>query len=648
VSNSNRVFWCLCSYTIQGCTKSQCRHEQNRRSIREKDDGSIRYSDELIEEIRINNDIVDVVSEYVKLEKKGKNYFGLCPFHREKTPSFSVEAGKQIFYCFGCGKGGNVFHFISLAERLDFTEAVKLLADRAKIPLPESDDPREKERAELKQQIQGINLVAARFFYEALKTSQGEAALAYLRKRGISDNTVRKFGLGYSYDEWDKLYEHLKSRGISQEAMLESGLIIKGSSGNLYDRFKGRLMFPIFDIRGNVIGFGGRVLDDSLPKYMNSPETVLYNKRKHLYALNFAKNHEGKSLIVVEGYIDAISLHQRGINNAVASLGTSLTESQARLLKKYADEVIISYDADAAGQAATMRGLELLNDVGCSVRVLVLPEGTDPDEHIKTNGPDRFRKLAASALPLTEYKIKMIRKEHDLSSTEERIKFLNRAADILAKVDNAMEREIHIKNLSGEYEISEEAILSEVMRRARPAYRQRKDITGAVKPAGKTVSPAAGSKEKIIHNERFVLSLLCVDNSIYNVVKEHFKIGNFTWEENNRIAKILYERIGEGGEVSPAELLNMVSSGEAGIFARILNEECHCDDNEKAVLGKIRDIELLKTEMRRDHIIELLKRKSRLPDDEADKLESELRGLIQEIKRIKEMPEYRKERRGWE
>ncbi|NMA35155.1 MAG: DNA primase, partial [Clostridiaceae bacterium] len=495
--------------------------------FRIKDDGSIRISDELIEEIRISNDIVDVVSEYVRLEKRGKNFFGLCPFHREKTPSFSVEPAKQIFYCFGCGKGGNVFHFIALAERLDFVEAVKLLADRAKITLPESDDPREKQKAMLKQQIQNINLIAARFFYEALRSKQGEAAAAYLKKRGITENTVKKFGLGYSYDGWDDLYKHLESHGISQEAMLDSGLIIRGRSGNLYDRFKGRLMFPIFDVRGNVIGFGGRVLDGSLPKYMNSPETVLYNKRKHLYALNFAKNHGGNSLIVVEGYIDAISLYQRGISNVVASLGTALTDSQARLLKKYADEVIISYDTDAAGQAATLRGLELLRNAGCSVRVLTLPEGKDPDEYIRANGADRFRWLADNAMPLVEYKIKVIRKEHDLSVTEEKIKFLNKAADVLVKVDNAMEREMYIKKLSREYEISEEAMLSEVIKRTRPASAQRRKIAKTVETAGRTISPAEGSKAKIIRNERFVLSLLCVDNSIYNVVKEHFKIGNY-------------------------------------------------------------------------------------------------------------------------
>ena len=333
----------------------------------------IRYSDELIEEIRINNDIVDVVSEYVRLEKRGKNHFGLCPFHREKTPSFSVEEVKQIFYCFGCGKGGNVFQFISLAEKIDFIDAVRLLADRAKITLPESDDAEEAARAKLKQQVTDINLLAARYYNDVFNSEKGKVARDYLKKREISESTARKFGLGYSPDHWDSLYQHLKSSGISDEQMLKSGLIQKSSKGQLYDRFRGRLMFPIFDVRGIVIGFGGRVMDDSMPKYMNSPETVVYSKGRHLYALNFAKNSDSERIIVVEGYMDVISLYQSGINNVVASLGTALTESQGRLLKKYAQEIVISYDSDTAGQAATQRGLDLLNNIGCNVKVLTVP-----------------------------------------------------------------------------------------------------------------------------------------------------------------------------------------------------------------------------------------------------------------------------------
>lgn len=597
-----------------------------------------RYSDELIEEIRINNDIVDVVSEYVRLEKRGKNYFGLCPFHREKTPSFSVESGKQIFYCFGCGKGGNVFQFISLAEKIDYIESVRLLADRAKIMLPESDNAEEAEKAKQKQQVLNINLLAARYYNDVINSKKGEAGNAYLKKREITEHTARKFGLGYSADEWDNLYQHLKENGVSEENMLLSGLIMQSSKGHLYDRFKGRLMFPIFDVRGNVIGFGGRVLDNSLPKYMNSPETVVYNKGRHLYALNFAKNSDSKRLVVVEGYMDVISLYQSGINNVVASLGTALTESQGRILKKYAEEIVISYDADTAGQAATQRGLNLLNDIGCNVRVLTVPDSKDPDEYIRKNSPDHFRKLIDNALSLVEYKIKVLRGEQDLSTTDGKITFLNKAALVLAKVDNVMEREMYIKKLSREYEISEEAMLSEVMRRTRPAKTQSLKIANAVEAAKKAAVSGDEIEGKILQSERFILSLLCVDNSMYQVIKENFKIDQFIGEENKRVAGIVFEKMEERKDFTPAELLNIITAADVGEYARVLKEECHCDDNRRAILGKIRAIEILKAEKRQKQILELLRNDSKLPEGDVDKLKPELKNLTHMIKNLKSMP----------
>lgn len=598
----------------------------------------IRYSDELIEEIRINNDIVDVVSEYVKLEKRGKNYFGLCPFHREKTPSFSVEATKQIFYCFGCGKGGNVFQFISLAEKIDYIESVRLLADRAKIALPESDDAGEAEKARLKQQILNINLIAAKYYNGILNSEKGEAASKYLIKRAISGSTAKKFGLGYSTEEWDGLYRHLRSQGISEEHMLESGLIMQSSKGRLYDRFKGRLMFPIFDVRGNVIGFGGRVLDDSLPKYLNSPETPTYSKGRHLYALNFAKNSGDKRLVVVEGYMDVISLFQSGITNAVASLGTALTESQGRILKKYAEEIIISYDADTAGQAATQRGLNILSEIGCNVRVLTVPDGKDPDEYIRKNGPDGFRKLIEKSLSLVEYKIRALRGGQDLSTTDGKIGFLNKAAAILARVDNVVEREMYIKKLSREYEISEEAMLSEVLKKTRPASKQNLRIVNPVEAVKKSMAAVDETEEKILHYEKFILSLLCVDNSIYNIVREKFRVDRFTGADNRRIAKIVYEKLKDKKDFTPAELMNLVSPEDSGEFARILEEECHCDDNHRAILGKIRDIDITSSEKRQKQILEFLRDKGKLPEGDVDKLKLELKNLTQRIKELKSTP----------
>ncbi|MGE5612837.1 MAG: DNA primase [Bacillota bacterium] len=597
--------------------------------------GVIRYSDDLVEEIRINNDIVDVVAEYVRLEKRGKNYFGLCPFHREKTPSFSVEPTKQIFYCFGCGKGGNVFHFISLIENIDYMESIKLLADRAKIVLPETNDEAGAEIARKKQQVMRVNLLAAKYFNEILIKKKNESALNYLKKRGITEQTAMKFGIGYSEEDSEGLYRYLKANGANDELMMQSGIFVKGRDGCLLNRFRGRLMFPIFDVVGSVIGFGGRVLDDSVPKYINSPETIVYNKRNHLYALNFAKNTGISRLVVVEGYMDVISLYQEGINNAVASLGTSLTERQGRLLKKYADEIVISYDADTAGQAATLRGLELLDRIGCNVRVVVIPDGKDPDEYVRKNGAGGFNKLVENSMPLVDYKIRLLRSKHDLASPEGRLAFLNKAADVLAKINNSIEREMYIKKLSGEYEISEEAMLSEVLRRT--GSEERKDAAARINKIAvkKSSEPGDDIEKKILHGERFIISLLCTDNSIYNTVKEHFNVDKFIGEENRRIAGIIYKKLDERKEFSPAELMDIVSGEETGEFARILRDECHCDDNRSAIWGKIKDMEILKTEMRRKQVLELLKDKSGLSEGDVKSLMQELKGLTNKLKDIK-------------
>ena len=597
-----------------------------------------RYSEELIEEIRINNDIVDVVSEYVKLEKKGKNYFGLCPFHREKTPSFSVEPSKQIFYCFSCSKGGNVFQFISLTEKLDFIEAVRFLADRAKIQLPEGDDEEQVEKTRLKQEVMKINLLAARYFYDTLNSAKGEIARGYLIKRGISEHTVRRFGIGYSLGEWDGLLRHLEKNGFGEQIVLKSGLAINSKNGKFFDRFRERIMFPIFDVRGNVIAFGGRVMDSSMPKYMNSPETPVYSKGKHLYALNFAKNSGEKRLIIVEGYMDVISLHQSGIINAVASLGTALTDSQGRVLKKYAEEIVISYDSDTAGQAATMRGLDLLSEIGCNVKVMTVPDGKDPDEFVRRNNPDEFKKLANNALTLIEYKIRMLRKENDMATTEGKISFLGKVAGLISKLDSEVEREMYVKKIASENDISEESMFAEVLRRIKPKGIGSTKIVKNTEIGNRQINNISVINEgKLLHEERFILSILCVDNCIYKAVKDKLKIEMFSDEENRRLAGIILERLESNKEIVAAELLNIVNKDNSGEFARILNEECHCDDNIKAILGKIRDIEYLKAEIRQKQVLELLKNESTLHEGDVDKLKQELRDLNMLIKKKKSM-----------
>ncbi len=584
------------------------------------------YPDDLIEEVRINNDIVDVVSEYVKLERKGKDYFGLCPFHKEKTPSFSVVPGKQIFYCFGCGKGGNVFNFIMGTENLDYIEAVKLLAERARIQLPEGENDQDAEKARTKKEILKINVEAAKFFHALLNENRNVKGIEYLKKRGISEGTIKKFGLGYSSEEWDSLYKHLVSKSFSEEHLKLSGLVLTGKNGNLYDRFRSRIMFPIFDVRGNVIGFGGRVLDGSLPKYMNSPETPVYNKGRNLYALNTAKNSGEKRLIIVEGYMDVISLHQSGINNAVASLGTALTESQGRILKKYAEEIVISYDADTAGQSATMRGLNLLNDIGCSVRVLIVPDGKDPDEFIRKNSPDAFRKLVDNSLSLVEYKIRILKKEINTETTEGKIKFLNKIADLLAKVDNNVERAMYSKKLANEYEISEESILTEIYKRVKPKTNFRSAVLDTAPKRNIETAESAG--DEITHYERRLIAFLCIDNNVYNKLKERLEAFEFENSENKEIAEVVFERIRNKKGIVPAELMSILKNDFANEFAKIMEKDCNCEDNSKAVLDIIKKIEIFKIDERKKEILKILSNRDSLQKGDVEKLTIELNSIV--------------------
>ena len=404
----------------------------------------VRYSEELIEEIRTNNDIVDVISQYVILKRSGRNFFGLCPFHKEKSPSFSVSPDKQIFHCFGCGVGGNVIHFVSKIENLDFKDTLELLANRANIELPTLSNSEDDKKAMLKAKVYQINEEAAKFYHENLYKLTSKQAQEYIKKRKLDNRTLKSFLIGYS-GNFDELYRLLKSKGFKEEEILASSLVNKTDDGKYIDRFRKRLMFPIQDTRGRVIAFGGRVLDDSKPKYINSPENIVYSKGKQLFGLNVAKKGDTKRLIIVEGYMDAISLYQRGITNVVASLGTALTEQQGWLLRKNCEQVIIGYDADGAGQAATLRGLEILQNMGCDMRILQIYGAKDPDEFVIKYGPERFLKCVDSAISLVEFKIKILKQGLNLENTNDKIKFLNQIAKILANVDNNIEKEIYIE-----------------------------------------------------------------------------------------------------------------------------------------------------------------------------------------------------------
>ncbi|TYQ15565.1 UNVERIFIED_CONTAM: DNA primase [Acetivibrio alkalicellulosi] len=591
------------------------------------------YPDELIEEVRISNDIINVVGEYIQLKRKGKGYFGLCPFHNEKTPSFYVDQLKQLYYCFGCGNGGSVIQFIMAVENLDYIEAIRLLADKAKIILPEGEDGEHKEIAKKKIELIKINVEAARFFYERLNDTQNSTVKGYLKERGVSENISRKFGIGYSSTGGDALYKYLKSKRYDDDILLESGLILKSKQNTCYDRFRGRIMFPIFDLRGNVLGFGGRILDNSQPKYMNSPETLVYNKRKHLYALNFAKNSSHKTIIVVEGYMDVISLFQYGITNAVASLGTALTDSQGRLLKKYTEEIIIAYDADTAGMNAAMRGLDLLNNLGCNVKVLQIPEGKDPDEFIKKKGPGEFNTLVNKALSLVDYKIKALKNEIDTNNTDEKVIFLNKAADLLSKMDNDMEREMYIKKIAKEYEISQESIFAEVLKRIKPRM-GFKPVAVNVEGKGKIKwSKDKGQFERHVNNERILLSLLSIDNSLYKLVKDKVTPEYFEDEDNKKLAKIVFERLEKNKGIVPAELINLAEGKVSNIFVRLIQGECNFDDNIKAIMDIIKKTDLFKLEKREKEILDLLSSLTN-KKEETDSLKLELQKILYKKKSI--------------
>ncbi|HOK42076.1 MAG TPA: DNA primase [Thermoclostridium caenicola] len=567
------------------------------------------YPEQIIEEVRLRNDIVEVVSGYVKLEKKGRSYWGLCPFHNEKTPSFSVEPNKQFFYCFGCNKGGSVIHFIMNIENLEFVEALKFLADRAGIALPETEDPQEREKAEQRKVILEINRQAARFYFRSLAGKDGLKAQNYLKKRGLLAKTIKQFGLGYAPAEWDGLTRELLKQHFPADLLIKSGLSIRAKSGELVDRFRDRIMFPIFDIRGNIVGFGGRVLDGSMPKYMNSPDTPVYNKSRELYGLNYARMSPSKRLLIVEGYMDVISLHQAGIDFAVASLGTALTRMQAWILKKYSEEVIIAYDSDSAGQAATMRGLDILEETGCNVKVLILPEGKDPDEYIRIHGPDKFKNLIDRAISLLDYKIRVQRNMHNLDTLEDKLKLLNGIADTLAEHDNPIERELYAKNYAQEYGISYESLLEEINRRASRKSRSG-DYSRSVRD-GRDKLPAIQNREgfdaRYSELEHMLLVLLCHENRFFNLISQNYDLESFRDRQAGEIARKLYRKLEENKSCVLAELLNDLDPGSAGYLVRLSETKGEVKEPEKAIRQILYKLEILKLEDLQKQTIERIK-----------------------------------------
>ncbi len=419
--------------------------------------------DSFLNELVDRNDIVDVVSSYVRLSKKsGSNLFGLCPFHSEKTPSFSVSPDKQIYHCFGCGKGGGVINFIMEIENLSFRDAVEFLARRVNMTVPEEANDRESQK---RSRMLALNKEAARFFYTQLSTPGGEEARRYMAQRRIGPATAKNFGVGYAPDSWESLRNAMRDKGFSDQELFEAGLVRRGKTSGFYDTFRKRLMFPVIDVRGNVIGFSGRILGDGEPKYMNSPETLVFNKSQNLFALNLAKKSKSGYIILSEGNIDVVSLHQAGFDSAVASLGTSLTPEQARLLSRYTGEVIIAYDNDGAGVKAAQRAIGILEKLDLKVKVLALTGAKDPDEFIKLRGPDAFRKLLEGSEDQVDYRLRAVREKYDLSSDEQKVAFLKEASELLARLPGAVERQVYAMRVAELASVKAEAVTDEVERR---------------------------------------------------------------------------------------------------------------------------------------------------------------------------------------
>ncbi|KXG78500.1 DNA primase [Fervidicola ferrireducens] len=516
------------------------------------------YPEEIIKEVQDRADIVEIVSNYVSLKKRGENYVGLCPFHSEKTPSFNVSPKKQLFYCFGCGVGGNVFTFLMKKENWTFPEALRWLAERVGIKLPEEETlGKVSEAFKLKREILEINKMAAEYYhYNLLKTTEAERARHYLSSRGILAETVERFNLGYALPAWDGLINFMRSKGIGEDALLKAGLVIPKSSGKgFYDRFRDRIIFPIKDVTGSVVGFGGRILDKGEPKYLNSPETPVFNKREHLYGLPMI--NKGQSpIILVEGYMDCITLHQHGFTQAVASLGTSLTEQQAKTLKRYTDEVAIAYDSDAAGQAATLRGIGVLVKEGLRVKVIDLPEGKDPDEFIKARGKEAFEELVKSAQNFIDYRLNSAKKGLDLKSQDGKLKFIKRAVLILAEIEDGVERELYVQKISGELNIPKNALYEDV----------NKIRTQSVMPniglKYKNSQLRDNNKEltkiKIMSGfhkvERNLLKMMIEDDGVREKVMERLTAYNFIDLRHRKIAAAVFEMVQKNESVTPKDV----------------------------------------------------------------------------------------------
>ena len=541
------------------------------------------YSEELIEEVRSRNDIVDVISGYVRLQKKGSSYFGLCPFHNEKSPSFSVSRQKQMYYCFGCGAGGNVFTFLMEYENFSFVEAMKYLADRAGIELPEQEYSKEaKERADLKATILEMNRLAAKYFYVQLKNERGFHAYRYLKDRQLSDEMILAFGLGYSNPYSDDLYKYLRGKGYSEELIRKAGLINTDERQGVYDKFWNRVMFPIMDVNNRVIGFGGRVMGDGKPKYLNSPETVVFDKSRNLYGLNRARTSRKPYFLLCEGYMDVISLHQAGFTNAVASLGTALTAGHASLIKRYVKEVYLTYDSDEAGTRAALRAVPILREAGISAKVVRMDPYKDPDEFIKNLGAEAFEERIRKARNSFMFGLEMLEKGYDLNAPEGKTEFLREAARRLARFEEEIERDNYIEAVAKTYHVGYEELKKLVVKVAVQS--------GMAAPATKprqTIRQETPKEDGHIRSQKILLTWLIDREELFDQVSRYVTPEDFTVELYRKVAELLYEQHAKG-ELNPAQIMNYFTEEKehravAALFNTRIKELTTAGEQEKAI-----------------------------------------------------------------
>ncbi len=571
------------------------------------------YPDEVIEEVRSSNNIVDIIGGYVRLQKKGSSYFGLCPFHNEKSPSFSVSPNKQMYYCFGCGAGGNVFTFIMEYENQTFPEAVKILADRAGIALPEAELTEEQKRERNKRQLLlEINKTAANYFYYQLNGDQGQQAREYLENRRLSKETQIHFGLGYASKYSNDLYLYLKKKGYQDQILKETGLLTYDEKRGAHDKFWNRVMFPIMDVNNRVIGFGGRVMGDGTPKYLNSPETMLFDKSRNLYGLNYARTSRKPYMIICEGYMDVIAMHQAGFTNAVASLGTAFTTQHSVLLKRYTQEVRLAYDSDGAGQKAALRAIPILKSAGINVRVIHMDPYKDPDEFIKNLGTEAFQERIDAAESSFMFEISVLEKNYKQSDPEGRASFMKAMARRLLEFPQELERNIYIDAIAGRYGIASEELKRMV--NSFGASMSREQVEAAIyqqqereeMPAKKRVE----KEDSVLTAQKFFLTWLIEEPSIYDKTKDYINEDDFVEPLYHHVAALVFEELRATGQVMPARILNQFEDvEEQKTAASLFNTRLKTDDDpavrEKALNETVKRIKKNSLELKSRSVREI-------------------------------------------